>query len=160
MTLNSLGRWVSCIPAAAVDSQGTKLTQRIIEHAHKLLGHLGRSRTLEYNFYWWPRMATQVEAFCGTCDAYQKSKPNNSKPHGLLHSLPVPYRPWESIGIDFVGPLVEVDGFNFLMVVIDRLTSVVHLIPTSTKVTASGVAQLFMDYVVKYHGLPDSIVSD
>ena len=49
---------------------------------------------------------------------------------------------------------------NYLLVVIDRLTLQVHLIPTDTRVTAKGIAWLFLKEVVRLHGIPDSIVSD
>jgi hypothetical protein len=62
--------------------------------------------------------------------------------------------------MDFVGPLPESDGANFLMVVIDRLTSMVHLIPMRSTATAADVAWQFLDKIIKLHGYPRSIVSD
>ncbi|KAF8799421.1 hypothetical protein BYT27DRAFT_7066829, partial [Phlegmacium glaucopus] len=35
----------------------------------------------------------------------KRSKPSNQKPYGLLNPLAVPSALWDSIGIDFVGPL-------------------------------------------------------
>ncbi|KAG8680316.1 hypothetical protein FRC09_018334, partial [Ceratobasidium sp. 395] len=49
-------------------------------------------------------------------------KGSSQKPQGLLHLLPIPDRPWGSIGMDFVGPLPESKGFDYLMVVIRQLT--------------------------------------
>jgi hypothetical protein len=46
------------------------------------------------------------------------------------------------------------------MVIIDRLTSQVHLVPTTTTVTAKGIAWLFLKEIVRLHGVPDSIASD
>jgi hypothetical protein len=46
------------------------------------------------------------------------------------------------------------------MVVICRLTSMVHLVPTRTDVKASGVAELYYRNIWRLHGLPTSIVSD
>ena len=86
--------------------------------------------------------------------------PSNHKPTGLLKSLPVPTRPWESVGIDFVGPLPLSDGYDYLMVVIDRFSSMVHLAPTTTKSTAKDIAWIYLDKIVKHHGFPESIVSD
>ena len=72
------------------------------------------------------------------------SKDTNSKPTGLLRSLPIPKRPWQSIGLDFMGPLPKSNNFNYLLVVIDRLTSQVHLVPTTMTVTARGVMWLIL----------------
>ena len=59
--------------------------------------------------------------------------------------------------MDFVGPFRTCKGFDYLLVVIDRLTSMVHLIPTQTTVKASEVAYLYYKEVVR---LPKSVVSD
>jgi hypothetical protein len=50
---------------------------------------------------------------------------------GLLHSLPVLEWPWQSIGMDFMGPLPKSDTHDYLLVVIDHLMLQVHLIPMS-----------------------------
>jgi hypothetical protein len=48
------------------------------------------------------------------------------------------------------------------MVVVDRLSKLVHFIPTTVDITAMEVAKLFVQlhHVAKHHGLPESIVSD
>ena len=50
-------------------------------------------------------MAQDIETFCMSCGACTASKDTNSNPRGLLHNLPIPDRPWQSIGMDFLGPL-------------------------------------------------------
>ena len=35
-----------------------------------------------------------------------------------------------------------------------------HYIPTHTSITAEGVARLIIKHVIRYHGIPKSIVSD
>jgi hypothetical protein len=158
---NQLGRWVSCIPSKATIG-GRRLAELLINQAHSILGHLGRAKTHAYlsNFYWWPSMASEVDRFCSSCTDCQRSKPTNKPPVGLLKSLPVPSYPWESVGIDFVGPITESeDGLNFMMVVIDRLTSMVHIVPMKSTATAADVAWHYLDKVAKLHGFPKSIVS-
>ena len=75
-----------------------------------------------------------IETFCMPCGACAASKDTNSKPRCLLHSLPVPYRRWQSMGMDFLGPLPKLNNFNYLLAIIDQLTSQVHLVPTTTTV--------------------------
>ena len=63
--------------------------------------------------------------------------------------------------MDFITGLPTTSrGNNSIMVVVDRMSKMVHLIPTTQNVTASGVAQLFQDRVFALHGVPDDIVSD
>ncbi|KAI4294107.1 hypothetical protein K525DRAFT_213470, partial [Schizophyllum commune Loenen D] len=52
-------------------------------------------------------MVADVEAFCKTCGVCATSKSRSDRPMGLLRTLPVPTRPWQAIGVDFVGPLPE-----------------------------------------------------
>ena len=46
------------------------------------------------------------------------------------------------------------------MLVVDRLTKIVHFIPTITTITAYGVAELFMREIFRYHEIPHQIISD
>ena len=46
-------------------------------------------------------------------------KDTNSKLAGLLHSLPIPDRLWQSIEMDFMGPIPKSNNFDYLLVVID-----------------------------------------
>jgi hypothetical protein len=43
---------------------------------------------------------------------------------------------------------------------VDKLTKMVHYVPTTTTVTAPQLATLFMREVVRLHGVPESILSD
>ena len=54
-------------------------------------------------------MAQDIEAFCRSCGACAVAKDANSKPRGLLHGLPIPDRPWQSIEIDLFGSIASVE---------------------------------------------------
>ena len=159
-TKGRLGTEVLCIPHAKVGRRF--LTEVVVEHAHQTLGHMGAQKTEEYirRWFWWPRIGFEVRRYCESCGTCQTTKSNTQPPRGLLHSMPTPTRPWGSIGMDFVGPFPPSHGFNYLWVVICRLTSMVHLTPIKTTTKASELAWIFVREVVRLHGLPDSIVSD
>lgn len=153
-----------CIPRIYV--KGCNICEIVIAEGHSLLAHLGASKTLAYlrDHVWWKEMALDVKTYCETCMTCRLSKPLNQKPYGLLNPLDVPGQPWESIGIDFVGPLPESknhDGlFDSITVIICLLTGMVHLIPSRINYNARQVAELVFEGVYKLHGLPKSIVSD
>ena len=105
-------------------------------------------------------MSYDIEIYCKTCSICMTTKDANSKPTSLLHSLLILNRPWQSIGMDFMGPLLKSNNFDYLLVVIDWLTSQVHLVPTMTMVTTRGLMWLILKEVVRLHGIPESIVSD
>ena len=83
-------------------------------------------------------MSHNIESYCKTCGICMTSKDTNSKLTSLLHSLPIPDRPWQSIGLDFMGPLLKSNNFDYLLVVIDQLMSQVHHVPTTMTVTTRG----------------------
>ena len=160
-TKNQLKCDVICIPWDTFQ-RGRRLIEIIIDHAHQTIGNYGPWKTSNYIpcSYWWPQMATDIEAFCRSCRKCQTNKTNMQKPQGFLHSLPIPDKLWQSVGMDFMGPLPQSQGNDYLLVIIDQLTSQVHLVPTMTQVTAKEVAWLFLKEVMRLHGVPESIVSD
>ena len=134
---NNLSRNVICVSPKAIH-KGKRLIEIIIDHAHNIIGHFGQFKTSQYirRYFWWQSMSHDIELYCKMCSTCMTSKDANSKPSGLLHSLPIPNRPWQSIGLDFMGSLPKSNDFDYLLVVIDRLTSQGHLVPTTTMVTA------------------------
>ena len=52
------------------------------------------------------------------------------------------------------------DKKNAIIVFIDRLTKMIHAIPTIIDVDAPRVAQIFFKEIFRLHGLPKVIVSD
>ena len=120
-----------------------------------------RTNKYIHKFYWWSTLSRDVAKFCATCGMCQAVKPITQKPMGLLHPLPIPSRPWELIGMDFIGPLPPLpEGYNFIWVIIDRLTPMVHLVALKTSATAMEVAERYLREVVRLHGIASSIVSD
>jgi len=159
-TCNRVGQDVICLPNTLYHKR--KIHEIIIDDAHRIVGHFGADKTLSYiwRWFWWPSIARDTVAFIDTCGNCQTNKTSNQRPQGLLHSLPILTRPWESIGINFMGPLPLSQGFDYIMIVICRMSSMVHLLATHTTVKATEVAELYFREIVRLHGLPESIVSD
>ena len=160
VTTNEKGYRVVCIPRALF--KGRRMNEVMLDHGHRVVGHMGARITRDFlrRYYWWPSMTEDVHKFCESCGQCQMTKTSNQRPAGLLHSLPIPRKPWSSIAMDFAGPFPRVGEFDYLWVVLCRLSSMVHLIPVTTTLTATKAADHFMSEVVRLHGLPDSIVSD
>jgi len=64
------------------------------------------------------------------------------------------------ISADFITKLPLAQGYDSILVVVNRLTKIVHFIPTTEKTSAEGLARLFRDNMWKLHSLPESIISD
>ena len=52
------------------------------------------------------------------------------------------------------------DSYDSNLVIVNRLTKMVHYEPVKITINAPGLAEVILDVVVRHHGLPDSIVSD
>jgi len=76
----------------------------------------------------------------------------------MLNSIPE--KPWMHISADFITKLPLAQGYDLILVIVDRLTKIVHFIPTTEKTLAEGLARLFRNNMWKLHGLPESIISD
>lgn len=95
--------------------------------------------------------------------AYEVCQHNKSKQlhlAGLLQPLGVLSWIWEDIAMDFVEGLPRVCDKSVILTVIDRFSMYAHFIPLAHPYTASSMAKVFFDEVVRLHGLPSSIVSD
>jgi len=113
-----------------------------------------------WHWFWWPMIAEYVDSFCKSCGCCQVMKTLKQKPAGWLHSLQIPSQLWQSIGMDFTGPFVEIEGYNYILLVICRFTSMVHLVPTNTGISARDVARIYIKEIVRLHSIPESIVLD
>ena len=121
-------------------------------HDHPYAGHVGIKRTAELlsRLYWWTGCQQAVQDYVRSCEACQRNKPLNVKKAGVLHPMPIPGKPWASVGIDFIThlPLTR-NGHSAVFVVVDRCTKMVHLMPTTDTLTAADAAKLFTDNIVK-----------
>jgi hypothetical protein len=110
-------------------------------------GHPGRAKTLELlsRNYYWPTMRKYVDQYVLNCDTCRRSNTPGNRPQCVLRPLPVPDGPWTDLSMDFVTGLPESNGYNAILVVVDRLTKMRHLIPTTEECDAPALADLFVD---------------
>ena len=99
------------------------------------------------------------------CNICLASKAVRHKPYSNLQSLPVPTHCWKDLLIDFVTGLPistdwKGDSYDSILVIVDRLTKMVHYEPVKVTIDAPGLAEVIIDVVVRHHGLPDSIVTN
>jgi hypothetical protein len=62
--------------------------------------------------------------------------------------------------MDFIPELPESNGYNNILVIIDKLTKYTIFIPTTTTITEKGTAELFFRHVIAQYGIPRQVISD
>ena len=106
-------------------------------------------------------MSKDIRKHVKECDACQRTKASTQSSVGELHPLPIPQRPWQSIGMDYLGSIpMSKSGHDMILIAVDCLTKMAYFIPTTTKVMAKEMAELFLRYVFQYHDLLDNIIFD
>jgi len=115
-------------------------------HEPPQAGHGGTAKTTELisRRYYWSKIREDIKRFIKNCDTCQRTKVVRHAPYGLLQSNEVPGRPWKSIAMDFITDLPKSDGYDTILVVIDRLTKMSPFIPCSKDLDARQFASLFM----------------
>jgi hypothetical protein len=66
-----------------------------------------------------------------------------------LYPLLVPPRPWHTVGLDYMTHLLESNGFNCVLIVVDHLTRMAHFLPCTKTVAAEETATLFLHGVYR-----------
>ena len=120
-----------------------------LHHDTPVGGHGGQWKTTELvtRNFWWLEVSREVKQYVERCDVYQRNKNRMQAPAGKLMPNSIPEKPWSHILADFITKLPLAQGYNSILVVVDRLIKMAHFIPTTEKTTAGGLARLFRDNV-------------
>jgi Integrase zinc binding domain len=116
-------------------------------HNNIIAGHLGVDKTIASirNRFTCDGMSKDIADYIRSCDRCQWNKPTPPKPIGLLPPLEVLSRKWEHVTMDFIMDLPKSKaGQDAILVVVDKLSKAMTLIPTNSTVSAQQVAQLFL----------------
>jgi len=108
-------------------------------------GHPGHFKTLELirHYYWWPGMTVFVKNYVAGCAICQQMKINThpSSPGLILMKGQKDVKLFSQVTCDFITDLPESDGFDSLMVVVDRgSTKGVISIPCNNTINAMLIA--------------------
>ena len=120
-----------------------------LHHDMPIGGHEGQWKTVELitQNFWWPGVTKEVKRYVEECNACQHNKNHTEQPVGKLMPNSIPEKPWTHILADFITKLLLAQGYDLILVVVDRLTKMVYFIPTTEKTMAKGLARLFRDNV-------------
>ncbi len=87
------------------------------------------------------------------------------KPYRDLQLLPIFTHQWKDLSIDFVIGLPisadwKGDSYDSILVIVYRLTKMVHYESVKVTINAAGLAEVIIDMVMRHHWVLKSIVTD
>jgi len=138
---------------------------QLLDRYHDLpsVGHQGAQRTANrlLSHYWWPGARESVTRYSKSCEICQRHKEVNHSKYGYLHPLPIPEDRFQEVSIDWFFLPRSVEGFDSVMVIIDRLTKLLCLVPCKKTDSAKESARQFIKHWYSTgKGLPTTINSD
>lgn len=134
-------------------------------HDQPAVGHPGIRRTVQMmqRFFEWPSLRADVDRYVRNCHVCKRAKTPRDGTHGQLQPIESASRPWQDISMDFVTGLPESNGFNAILMVVDRFSKMHHYIACTAGdegTNTEETAKMLIDNVWKLHGLPKTIISD
>jgi hypothetical protein len=91
----------------------------------------------------------------------QKVKDDHRHPAGLLQPLPIPEWKWDVLIMDFIIKLpITNKQHDSIMVVVDKLTKVVHFIPVKLTHKEANIDDVYMRQIARLHHIPKKILSN
>lgn len=127
---------------------------------HENLGHLGSEKVLELarKRFFWPYMKKDIEFYVKKqCRCIVSKKPTKIERAGLFPMYVT--SPFDLVSIDFLKLDVCVDGYKYVLVVVDHFTRYIQLYPTKSNKGRTAVDQIYNKYVLQY-GFPRRLHHD
>jgi hypothetical protein len=106
-------------------------------------------------------MKVDIANYVAECDTCHRMKASHLKSAGVLQPLSIPMWKWDDISMDFiVGLPLTARKKDSFWVIVDRLTKTAHFMAVHTTYSVQQYAELYMDQLVRLHGIPKTIISD
>ena len=134
-------------------------------HDHPIAGHPGCDKTIRKTRAptTWEGMNEWITEYIKGCAICQQNKiqTHKSKTPPFRISTKDNTRPFEQIAMDLITGLPLHKGKDAILTIVDQGCSrAAVFIPCTTNITREGIAQVYMDHVYKWFGLPKKIISD
>lgn len=129
-------------------AQNSALQTKIIAvfHSSPMGGHSGIQATYHRvkKLFHWKGLKMDVEDFVKQCTVCQQAKHSNTLPAGLLQPSPIPAGAWQNISMDFIEGLPKSEGYEVILVVVDRFTKFAHICLSNTHLQHKLWQKLFL----------------
>jgi len=133
----------------------------LVVAAHNLKGHPAVDRTVAniLQDFWFVKMRRYVAFHIKMCFECLMVKGPRGKQPGLLHPIAVGKRPFDTVHLDHVGPLVITsNGSKYVLTFVDNFTKYVNFYPVA--ITSADETLQCVKKFVNAYGLPQRLISD
>lgn len=105
-------------------------------------------------------MDKDVRSYVSKCEVCKAAKPGNKSQTAPMGRFVEPKRPWETLYIDFVGPLPRsTAGNTSILTAVDAFSKFAFAHPVRTATTAS-VNKFLEEKIFMVFGVPTDVISD
>jgi hypothetical protein len=145
--------------------QGLKRELMNVWHEGSINSHPGRDEMIRCinQEYFWPGARGWIMEYIKGCATCQQNK-------NLMHCTKTPMfripstisaKPFSHIAMDLIIGLPKSEGHDAILTIVDHGCSQAAIfLPSSTTITGAGIAQLYLEHVFRWFGLPQKIISD
>jgi len=130
-------------------------------HDAPFAGHRSYENTMEAlrSRFFWVHMPSEVKAYCQSCSECQKFNYSNIILRAPMEPIYV-YRPFQIIGMDFMGPFLETENGNvYIVLAIDHFTKYVIGAATINIDSETTAKFLFNEIICKF-GIMENVLTD
>jgi transposase InsO family protein len=142
----------------------TNLRKDILHEFHddKLSGgHLRFQKCLAkiQERFWWPRMRNDLKEWLDRCIECQTRYPNGITSVDTMLNIEIA-GPWDTIGMDLVGPITTSNNGNrYILVITDYFTKWAEAFPLAEH-SAEAIAKILVEEVMRRYSPPRRIITD
>jgi Integrase zinc binding domain len=145
--------------------QGLKRELMNTWHEGSINGHPRRDETIRCinREYFWPGTRTWITEYIKGCTTCQQNKNLTHRIKTPLFRIPssISAKPFSHITMDLITSLPKSQGNDAILTIVDHSCSRVAIfLPCSTTITGAGIAQLYLEHLFRWFGLPQKIISD
>src|SRR5713226_1463182 len=136
-----------------------------VYHDHPSAGHPGRDETLRQTrkCAQWPGMKQWVADYVKGCSVCQQNKTLTHPRRTPLYRITTEPQalPFQQVCMDLITGLPPIRGHDAILTIVDHGCSRSAIfLPCSTTITGVGIAQLYLEHVYRWFGLPTKLITD
>ena len=137
----------------------------VFAHTHPSAGHPGRDETIRKakQIQSWPGMTMWITNYVKGCATCQQNKILTHKPKTPLYRITTEEGtlPFQRIAMDLITGLPKHKGKDAILTIVDHGCSRAAIfLPCLTTIMGPEIAQLYMDHIYRWFGLPTKVISD